>query len=89
MLTDPVTVDLVRERFDFEHMNLIPRKCVVESRMECDTSVVLGERRFKLPVVPANMECAIDEMLAENLASAGFFYILHRFSVDTVRCVPR
>ncbi len=33
-------------------------------------------------VVPANMECAIDEDLAEKLAAAGFFYILHRF-----RCV--
>ncbi len=30
-------------------------------------------------VVPANMECAIDEDLAEKLAAAGFFYILHRF----------
>jgi hypothetical protein len=30
------------------------------------------------------MECAIDEELAEKLAAAGYFYILHRFSVDTV-----
>lgn len=68
--------------FDFEHMNLIPRKCIVKSRAECDTSVQFGPRRFKVPVVPANMECVIDQDIAVKLADAGYFYILHRFGID-------
>jgi GMP reductase len=68
--------------FDYEHINLIPRLCIVASRSECDTTVQLGLHKFNLPVVPANMECVIDERIAENLATHGYFYILHRFLVD-------
>ena len=42
--------------FDYDNVLLLPRKCRVESRAECDTSVEFGGRRFKLPAVPANMK---------------------------------
>lgn len=71
-------------RFDFDDINLIPKKCVVNSRSECDTSVTLGNHTFKLPVVPANMECVLDTELAKKLATNGYFYILHRFYQDEV-----
>ena len=69
-------------RFDFDDINLIPKKCVVGSRAECDTSVKFGGHTFKLPVVPANMECVLDVEIAKNLAKSGYFYILHRFYQD-------
>ena len=59
----------MQRKFDFEDINLVPEKCVVDSRSECDTSVSLGNFKFKLPVVPANMECVIDESIATTLAS--------------------
>ena len=65
--------------FDYEDVQLIPNKCIVKSRKECDTSVVLGKHTFKLPIVPANMETVIDENVAELLAENGYFYIMHRF----------
>ena len=65
--------------FDYEDVQLIPNKSVVQSRSECDTTVVLGGRTFKLPVVPANMQTILDEELAEKLAREGYFYIMHRF----------
>lgn len=68
--------------FDYEDIQLIPNKCVVNSRSECDTSVVLGKHRFRLPVVPANMQTIIDESIAEFLASNGYFYIMHRFDEE-------
>lgn len=71
-------------RFDFDDINLIPKKCVVNSRSECDTSVTLGKHKFRLPIVPANMECVLDTELARNLAKKGYFYILHRFYQDSV-----
>ncbi len=69
--------------FDYEDVQLIPNKCIVDSRSECDTSVKLGNRTFRLPVVPANMQTIIDEALAEKLAADNYFYIMHRFQPHT------
>ena len=44
------------EIFDYDNILLLPRKCRVDSRSECDASVELGPRRFRIPVVPANMK---------------------------------
>jgi len=71
-------------RFDFDDINLIPKKCVVGSRSECDTSLTFGGHTFKLPIVPANMECVLDVELSRKLAENGYFYILHRFYEDQV-----
>ncbi|WP_068676459.1 GMP reductase [Oceanobacillus sp. Castelsardo] len=68
--------------FDYEDIQLIPAKCIVGSRSECDTTVTLGNRTFKLPVVPANMQTIIDEELAIYLAEKGYFYIMHRFQPE-------
>ena len=80
---------MAMQDFNFEHINLVPRKCIVESRSECDPSVDFGNYCWKLPVIPANMECVINETIAERLANAGYFYILHRFSVDTIAFANR
>lgn len=68
--------------FDYEDIQLIPAKCVVNSRSECDTTVTLGGHTFKLPVVPANMQTIIDEKIAVYLAENGYFYIMHRFEPE-------
>ena len=69
--------------FDYEDIQLIPAKCIVNSRSECDTSVTLGKHKFVLPVVPANMQTIIDEKIAIQLAEGGYFYIMHRFNPET------
>ncbi|MDD1369386.1 GMP reductase, partial [Bacillus sp. MHSD17] len=61
---------------------LIPAKCIVNSRSECDTTVTLGKHKFKLPVVPANMQTIIDERIATYLAENNYFYIMHRFQPE-------
>lgn len=68
--------------FDYEDIQLIPNKCIVSSRSECDTSISFGGRTFKLPVVPANMQTIIDEKIATFLAENGYFYIMHRFKPE-------
>ncbi len=65
--------------FDYEDVQLVPNKCIVSSRSECDTTVTLGKHSFRMPVVPANMQTIIDESIAEFLAANGYFYIMHRF----------
>ncbi|WP_412030696.1 GMP reductase [Aerococcus sanguinicola] len=70
------------QTFDYEQVQLIPAKCIVKSRRECDTSVEFGKHRFKIPMVPANMQTVIDEALAIQLAEKGYFYIMHRFQPE-------
>lgn len=69
--------------FDYEDIQLIPNKCIVDSRSECDTSIQFGPKTFKIPVVPANMQTILDEKLAEKLAENDYFYIMHRFEPAT------
>ena len=72
------------EIFDYENILLLPRRCAVASRRECDPSVEFGGRRFRIPVVPANMRTVVDQGICEFLAANGYFYIQHRFDVDNV-----
>ncbi len=75
------------EIFDYDNILLLPRKCRVESRSECDASVELGGRRFRIPVVPANMKTVVNEEICTWLAQNGYFYVMHRFDLDSVQFV--
>lgn len=75
--------------FDYKDINLVPKKCIVDSRSECDVSVRLGKHVFLLPIVPANMECVINEELAIELAKNSYFYIMHRFNTDVVKFIQK
>ena len=75
------------EIFDYDNILLLPRKCRVDSRSECDASVELGGRSFRIPVVPANMKTVIDEGLCGWMARNGYFYVMHRFDLDNVEFV--
>jgi GMP reductase len=72
------------EIFDYDNILLLPRKCRVESRSECDASVELGTRRFRIPVVPANMRTVVNESICIWLAQNAYFYVMHRFDLDAV-----
>jgi GMP reductase len=70
------------EIFDYDNILLLPRRCRVDSRSQCDTTVDFGPRRFALPVVPANMRTVVDERIVEMLARENHFYVMHRFDLD-------
>ena len=75
------------EIFDYDNILLLPRKCRVESRSECDAGVELGGHKFRLPVVPANMKTVVDTAICVWLAQNGYFYVMHRFDLDNVQFV--
>jgi GMP reductase len=77
------------EIFDYDNILLLPRKCRVDSRSECDASVSLGGRSFRIPVVPANMKTVVSESICTWLADKGYFYVMHRFDLDNVAFVQR
>jgi len=76
-------------KFDFKDINLKPRKSIVDSRSQCDTSLKLGKYTFQLPLVPANMQAIIDEDIAIKLSEGGYFYIMHRFDIDVVEFIKK
>jgi GMP reductase len=49
--------------------------------------VELGGRKFRMPVVPANMKTVVDESICVWLAQNGYFYVMHRFDLDNVQFV--
>ncbi len=75
--------------FDYEDIQLIPNYCTVSSRSKCDPSVIFGPRKFRIPVVPANMTTIIDESLAKFLAEKGYFYIMHRFDFNNFEFIKQ
>jgi len=77
------------EIFDYDKVLLLPRKCRVQSRSECDAGVELGGRTFRIPVVPANMKTVVDENICLWMAQSGYFYVMHRFDLDNVAFVRR
>ena len=73
--------------FDYDQVLLLPRKCRVQSRAQCDTGIDFGGRRFRLPVAPANMKTVVSQPLCAWLAGHGYFYVMHRFDLDTAAFV--
>src|SRR5213076_2959826 len=88
-LIQEAKANLSMDIFDYDNVLLLPRKCRVESRSECDTSAELGGRSFKLPVVPANMKTVVDEPITQWLAANGYFYVMHRFDLDNIAYAKR
>jgi GMP reductase len=77
------------EIFDYDNILLLPRKCRVDSRSQCDTGITFGPRRFAMPVVPSNMKTVVDETIVEFLARSDHFYVMHRFDLDNVAFARR
>lgn len=74
---------------NYNDVYLIPEYSELGTRKLADTSVELGNFKFKLPVVPSNMKTVIDEKWAKWLSDNDYFYIMHRFDSITVPFVKK
>lgn len=63
----------------YNQINLIPNYSECFSRSDCDTSVDLCGKTFKLPIIPANMKSVISMKVARWMSDNDYFYIMHRF----------
>jgi GMP reductase len=64
----------------YDDVYLVPNFSALNTRSEADTLVTLGDRTFRLPIMPSNMVTVIDEGLAKMLSEKGYFYVMHRFN---------
>nr|WP_199064360.1 GMP reductase [Chromobacterium sp. ASV5] len=75
---------MIKTELNYGDVYLVPKKTVVDSRKECDTSVQFGPRRFAMPIYPSNMKSVVSAETCEFFARQGWFYTMHRFNVDAV-----
>jgi len=69
----------MNKSLNYKDIHLIPNYSQLPSRALADTSIELGNYKFKLPIVAANMASCISYEKATWLAGNGYFYIMHRF----------
>lgn len=67
------------QMFTYDQVYLRPRHSSLMTRSDADVSITLFNRKFKLPIVPANMEDVIGIDNAYFLSENDYFYIFHRF----------
>jgi len=63
----------------YSDVSLVPNYSEVYSRSDCSTSVTIADKKYKLPIIPANMKSVIDMRLAKWMSENDYFYIMHRF----------
>jgi GMP reductase len=68
----------------YDDIYLVPNYSELESRKLADTSVVFGNSRFDLPIIPSNMMSVINEEWASWLSDNHYFYVMHRFNGCTL-----
>lgn len=70
----------MRDLFTYDDICLPPRYSDLESRSQADTSTTFLGRKFKLPIIPANMQDVISWEMAAGLSLNKYCYIMHRFN---------
>lgn len=66
--------------YHYKDIALLPNKSEASSRLYLDPKVEFLGKKFKLPIVPSNMKCVIDENIARWFSLNDYFYIMHRFT---------
>ena len=72
----------MEKQIGYKDIFLKPKKCIVDSRKECDTTVKLGNYKFEMPIYPSNMKSVVDINTCKFFAKNGWFYAMHRFGVN-------
>lgn len=79
------------DAYDYSDIYLVPNKCVVESRKNCDTSFIMDnghiKMKFDMPVVASNMKSVVDQQTCEFFAQHNWFYIMHRFGINQIEFI--
>lgn len=70
---------MIREGLTFDDVLLVPQHSEIKSRSSIDISVKIGKRKYKHPIIPANMQTITGSQMAWSIISSGGLAILHRF----------
>jgi GMP reductase len=73
----------------YKDICLLPKYSELSTRKNANVSIGFIDKKFKLPIIPANMKCVLDEERAKWLGSHDYFYIMHRFDMDNFEFVKK
>lgn len=73
----------------YKDICLLPQYSNLKTRKDADVSVNFLGFKFKLPIIPSNMVCVIDEKRAEWMSENNYFYIMHRFGFHNYEFVKK
>ncbi len=73
----------------YKDICLLPQYSNLKTRKDADVSVNFLGFKFRLPIIPSNMVCVIDEKRAQWMSENNYFYIMHRFGVDNYEFVKK
>ena len=71
----------------YSDISLIPNYSDCSSRSNCDASVEIAGRNYKLPVIPSNMKSVIGVKQCKWLSENDYYYSMHRFDIDVQRFI--
>jgi GMP reductase len=74
----------MEKQIGYKDIFLKPQKCIVDSRILCDTSVKLGKQKFDMPVIASNMKSVVNIETCKFFARNNWFYIMHRFGINSI-----
>lgn len=75
--------------YSYKDIYLIPKYSELQSRSKADTTILFGNKRFDLPVMPSNMKAVIDQNWCRWLSENNYMYVMHRFNEITVPFVRK
>lgn len=65
--------------FSYDDICLRPKYSELQTRKDANTSTTFLGQKWRLPVIPANMQDVISWDIADALQLNNYFYIMHRF----------
>tara|TARA_Y100000114_G_scaffold91414_1_gene84899 strand:+ start:1511 stop:2482 length:972 start_codon:yes stop_codon:yes gene_type:complete len=69
----------MNKQLKYSDITLVPNYSECYSRSDCDVGVDIFGKKYKLPIIPANMKSVIDMNLSRWMSENDYFYIMHRF----------
>lgn len=80
---------MTKKALHYKDICLLPQYSDLKTRKDADVSVNFLGFKFRLPIIPSNMVCVIDEKRAEWMSDNNYFYVMHRFGIDNYEFVKK
>lgn len=77
----------ITKEHSYSSVYMVPKKCIVESRSDCDITVKLGKFKFRNPIIPADMPSVVNFNTCEAFAKHEMFYVMHRFGISDIELI--
>lgn len=80
---------MTKKALHYKDICLLPQYSDLKTRKDADVSVNFLGFKFRLPIIPSNMVCVIDEKRAQWMSDNNYFYVMHRFGIDNYEFVKK